>query len=265
MIKVATNLEKFALSIREESPLYMRPVSGILGRALGSPNTAITLGSLAPFRAGPDKKEKYIKELVKTLAKDKNLDQTEVYLNDVHPLDNIAKVWKNKRTGVGTKLLGTLLSPITDAYAALLRADHYNPFADTASVFTNEPGIVAHEIGHAQDINSQDYPGLYTLARMAPIINLGVIPYQEYAASRNAVKTLQKTKGISKNDLDHAGSLLSAGMGSYVGSLAGQLAGGLPLRLPAAWAGRLAGGPEVFADVESSKSKSKTKKKKSDK
>ena len=262
MIKIANNLEKLALSIRDESPLYMRPVSGIAGRVLGSPMTALTLGITSPFKPGPESDEDHIKETIKLLAKDKNLDNTEVYLNDVHPLDNLVKVWKNKRTGIGTKLLGTVQSPLIDMQTALMRADHYNPFSDTATVFTNEPGILAHELGHAQDFNSREYPGLYALSRGVPIVNWFTTPYQEYIASEKAMKTLNKNKAISDEELNRAGSILSAGFGSYAGNIAGELVGAPgALALPGAWVGRLTGKADTFGKLDSRKSKAKPKKK----
>lgn len=262
MIKIASNLEKLALAIREEDPLYMRPVSGIAGRVLGSPLTALTLGITSPFKPGPGIDEKHIEETIKTLKKDENLDNTEVYLNDVHPIDNLIKVWKNKRTGIGTKLWGTYASPMNDLYASLFRADHYNPFADTATIFTNEPGIVAHELGHAQDFNSRDYPGLYALSRGIPVVNWFTTPYQEYIASEKAMKTLNKNKAVSDEELNRAGSILSAGFGSYAGNVAGEMVGapGM-LALPGAWVGRLTGKADSFGKLDSRKNKAKPKKK----
>lgn len=250
---LAPSMSKQALSVRPEDPMYMRPVSGLLGRVLGSPMTALTLLSTAPFKPGPDEESQHIKNVLKGLSKDKLLEDHVVNLNDVHPLENLGRVWSNKRTSIGTKLLGSLLSPLGDLQAALGRSDHYNPYADSSTIFTNAPGILAHELGHAKDFNSGDYPGLYALGRMTPLVNLGVIPYQEYAASQNAMKDLSKNKKISDEELAQAGSTLQAGYNSYLGSIANTLTG-LPLTLPLAWAGR-ATGDETSFDAPRRKSK----------
>jgi hypothetical protein len=236
--------DKSALSIREEDPLYMRPVSGILGRAF-SPLTALTMLTAAPLEPGPEKRD--VENIVAALKGDKDLENTVLNLNDVHPLENLGRVWSNPKTSLLTKLWGTAASPLSDAYMALTRGDHYNPFADSATVFTNEPGIVAHELGHAQDFNSGDYPGIYTFARTMPVIGNFVTPYQEYEASNRAMKTLAKTKDLSDKHLEHAGSLLSAGYGSYIGSM-------IPIPYSgtaAAWLGRAIGGKDSFGDVPS--------------
>lgn len=232
--------------MRPESPLYMRPVSGLLGRVLGSPITALTMMTTAPFRPGPSEDSEGIKDVLKALKNDKLLKDHVVNLNDVHPIENLGRVWTNPRTSLGTKLLGTLLSPLGDASAALSRSDHYNPWADSSTIFTNHPAILAHELGHAKDFRKEDDPGLYAFGRMAPLINFAYIPYQEYAASENAMKDLANIKTISKDTLEESGSLLSAGFGSYLGGLTEEALGARFLTLPAAWHARAFGGSKSF-------------------
>jgi len=94
-------------------------------------------------------------------------------------------------------------------YSKLLRADHYNPFTETAVAYNPEVAIAAHEIGHAQFFDEKESPLLHTFAYGLPIVRSNY----EWHASRNAMKHIQGEEERSK-----ANDILSTAFGTYYGS-----------------------------------------------
>ena len=64
----------------------------------------------------------------------------------------------------------------------LYRGDYYNPFTQTAVVYSNLESIGAHELGHRQDFGRFGTDWIYALSR--PFFP--VMLYQEWKASQNA-------------------------------------------------------------------------------
>jgi len=202
-----------------ENQWYASPLANTAGRVLGSPIAALMGRTLAPFKEGPGTED--VKPM---LDKVKGVDlegfPLQVQLSGTNPLNNLARTWQHPKTNVLSKLWGTATLPIREILKSLTRADSYDPYAHSTSLFMNEPGVMAHELGHARDYARRDWPGAYGIARGIP----GVDIYQELIASRQAAHTAKKMK-LSPEETKRLQQLLGAGTGSYIGNLAGTLVG----------------------------------------
>lgn len=214
---------KSALTYTDTPELKRRPVSGTVGR-WNAPVLAAILGTTQPFKPTIRADNPEIKEVLDRFDKSDNLRGSHVNLGAAHPLDNLKRTWANKRLSLPSKVVGSALSPMYDAYASALRGDHYNPFADSSTVYINEPGVLAHELGHAEDFNRSRFPGAYTLGRsLAPVMF-----YQEAKASNHAVNTMidRAVDAGEFSEEEHekirrASRIMGGGFGSYVGSFLG--------------------------------------------
>jgi len=224
--------EKVALSVADGGEFYERPVSATVGR-LTSPLQALILGSTAPLGRSARASDPELQAVISALKDDPGLEDTRVNLGGGHPLDNLSRVWSNDKTGILGKLLGTLASPITDAETALMRSDHYNPFADSVTIYNSDPAILRHELGHARDFSETNYPTAYAYARRLPGVDL----YQEAKASGYAGDDVAKLLTEATNsgdaeaiqaaidDANRTNRVLGGGIGSYVGAPVGGVAG----------------------------------------
>lgn len=150
-----------------------------------------------------------------------SLSDTKVYLGGASVLDRLKRVWKNRRTTLLTKLLGTGMVPASSIYTNLMRSDHYEPISDSVTLFSDNPAVLTHELGHAIDFNKLRNPAkdpeaksrlakvwraiknevkstprdLYTFQRafmgkIAPFTTL----YQETAANKRSLDNINKLK-----------------------------------------------------------------------
>lgn len=154
-------------------------------------------------------------------ADPESLSDTKVYLGGPAILDRLKRVWKNKRTGVLAKLFGTIGSPASSIVSALHRSDHYDPLSDSVALYSDNPAVLTHELGHAIDFNKLRNPAkdkdattrigkilkvlknevkavprdIYTFqkiltGKVAPYTTL----YQETMANKRSLDTLNKMK-----------------------------------------------------------------------
>ena len=107
-----------------------------------------------------DKKAKMYETLAKRMSSG-NVDQ----LQDVHVnlgggrvWNDVVRTWNNSRLNPLLRVLGTAVVPFSDFTSSLTRSDHYNPFSNTVTLYSDSPAILTHELGHAIDINSYSRP-----------------------------------------------------------------------------------------------------------
>jgi hypothetical protein len=184
--------------------------------------------------------------------KEKSLDDVKIYINGTRPFDMLKRIWKNPRNGVAGKLLGTVSVPVDYLTTALMRSNSYNPYSNTVHLFSKNPSVLLHELGHAEDFNSADIPdtllgkewnGLKRTAYGAaaypiqPITSL--IEYKAWQNARNKIKAIikrfPKEKKLHEQLIDsyyrsmpgffgsYIGSAVAPGIGSYVGSVGGSM------------------------------------------
>jgi hypothetical protein len=149
------------------------------------------------------------------------------------------RVWHNPKTHFLQKLLSTAGSPVTTPLVNLLRASHYNPAADAAAVYGDEPAVTTHETGHAIDFNT---PKIHTPKdpnNPGSINRLGNLGYQaaysipvaalvhEARANMRSQAALRSGLADDKKTYDEImarrARVLPTGYGSYVGGAAASL------------------------------------------
>lgn len=206
-------LTKVAVEVQEAPPLWKRPVSGILGRAM-SPLMAALLRDDAFIKKGP--KAKDIQKVLKAYKGSHVPKDLKIYLNHTPYVDSLRRMWKNKKLPTSSKIIGTITSPMSAFSVAATRADHFNDVTNSISLYTNHPAVTAHELGHANDYNhprnksiGKNYGLLYALH--------GDTIRQEMAASHEALARLKKAKMSTPRNT----RFLRAALGTYVGGEAG--------------------------------------------
>ena len=174
---------------------------------------------------------------------------TEVHMGE-RPFTDLYRSFTNPKTSLMSKLLygSTLAIPATlTSLLSTQRSNHYNPFSDSVTVTSPDPGVLRHELGHAQDFNRSENPSaraiIPTLERLLSQASQGTIPnlpvpgstmYIEYRANRNAINKLLKKKlkqkKFDQNDIDevdYANQMFGGSYGSYSGGATGVPLGGL--------------------------------------
>ncbi len=143
---------------------------------------------------------------------------THVSVNEYNPKIIWQRTFRNDKTSVLTKLtLGTMNALIYTVMPGRLlygMGDHYNPFADTVVLYSDNLDLALHEAGHAIDFSEKQKkglgPGLYTLGRFFFPIQL----YQEAVATGKAFEFTAE-HGASE-DVRSSYALLFPAFGTYL-------------------------------------------------
>jgi len=73
--------------------------------------------------------------------------------------------------------------------------DHYNPYTNTISLYSDHKAIALHEAAHAKDFASRHHKGLYAALRVLPLVPL----YQEAVATGDAIG-YDRVKGLTRDE-----------------------------------------------------------------
>jgi hypothetical protein len=230
--------------------------SGVVSSTAGRLSTLLSLQPLITkdFTSLQNPDIKDVQQLAKKLDKfkDQSIDDVKIYVNGTRPFDMMKRVWKNPRNGILGKLIGTISVPKSYISTALTRGDSYNPYSNTVHLFSKNPSTLLHELGHAEDFNSNDVPDTLLkrewngLKRTA--YGAGAYPIQpitsviEFRAWQNArkrikaiIKRFPKEKKLHEKLIDsyfrsmpgffgsYVGNAIMPGLGSYAGSLGGSM------------------------------------------
>lgn len=157
---------------------------------------------------------------VKLALEDGGASETHVSINEYNPKLIWQRTFQNDKTSFLSKVtFGTasaLIYTVVPGRLVYFPGEHYNPFADTVVLYSNNLDIALHEAGHAVDFSEKQKkgigPGLYTLGRFLFPIQL----YQEAVANDKAFKFL-KEHGTSE-DVASAYALLFPAFGTYLAS-----------------------------------------------
>ncbi len=250
------NLSKQAAHVEQGGPVS-RFTANTLGRVLGLPTLLMTGRALHdPSIKGRPEGHKAVADAM-TEAEPDALKDTVLRLGGTNLVDDLiwkkergqdlpwysqvgGRVWHNPRTTVLGKLVGTVGAPLGSLLTPLTRGSHYNPEADSAAIYADEPAISSHELGHAIDFNkvgpTTQQTGLARFGRALgrdayraaylPVLNL----YHEAEANRHSRDALERGMADDPKQLqqltEDRNRILPAGYGSYIGSAANTLAGG---------------------------------------
>lgn len=143
---------------------------------------------------------------------------THVSINEYNPKLIWQRTFQNDKTSFLSKItLGTwsaLIYTVVPGRLLYGAGDHYNPFANTVVLYSDNLDVALHEAGHAIDFSEKQKkhfgPGLYSLARFFFPVAL----YQEAVATGKAFK-FTKEHGASE-DVKSSYALLFPAFGTYL-------------------------------------------------
>ncbi len=162
-------------------------------------------------------------------------EETQYQLNQYAPFADLRRLIKNHYVAWPYRVLLGL--PLTLIFDVLLPGrlfpwgDYYNPYTNTAHLYSDIPAVSLHEAGHAYDFAMQRFKGTYAAIRLIPFVDL----YQEFQATDYAIDYLIDS-GDHDNELraykilwpaygTYAGGYLFAPIGTIAGALIGHGAG----------------------------------------
>lgn len=135
-----------------------------------------------------------------------------VRFNQWTPVGEFKRLIQNKRIEWYFRVFPGIPTTLWSSFTGrLLGGDHYNPYTNTVNLFSDDPAIALHELGHAKDFAEQAQPGYYALGRILPPVTL----HQEQVASDTAIQYL-KDKQDRAGEL-HVYSTLYPAFGTYAG------------------------------------------------
>ncbi len=143
------------------------------------------------------------------------MKETTFRLNQYRPIEDLSRLIHNHAVAWPYRAVFGL--PVTLIFDVLLPGrlfpwgDYYNPYTNTAHLYSDHPAIILHEAGHAHDFATQHFKGTYAAVRLVPFVDL----YQEFQATDEAIEYLIET-GDRATELS-AYKILYPAYGTYVG------------------------------------------------
>lgn len=158
--------------------------------------------------------EATIEEMAEYMEKN-DLQDVQVLVNTYKPGTQWSRLFRNKEVGAGWRYTLGILS--TSLYTILpgrfFGGDHYNPFTNTISIYSNNNAIALHEAGHAKDFNRRKLKGTHAAIYVLP----GAPLYYEAVASSDALSYLEHE--CRYDEEKRAYRVLHPAYGTYVGGL----------------------------------------------
>lgn len=147
-----------------------------------------------------------------------DLTNVKVRLNQYRPGGEWKRLFKNKAIGAGWRYTIGILSVTyyTILPGRFFGGDHYNPYSNTISIFSDIESVAIHEGGHAKDFTGRKYRGTYAFIYALP----GVALYHEAVASSDAISYLNEDENTRLEK--QAYNTLYPAYGTYVGGSFGQ-------------------------------------------
>lgn len=102
----------------------------------------------------------------------RGLHDMKVRVNQYDPGGEWQRLVQNKRVGAGWRYtIGTLTTLRYTLFPGrLFGRDHYNPYTDTLSVFSDAPALALAEAAYANDVHQRDFPGTYATVQALPLV-----------------------------------------------------------------------------------------------
>jgi len=162
------------------------------------------------------------------------LCQTKVRLNQYAPGGEWRRLVRNREMPGGWRYTLGLISfvfytifpeRLFAGFPFIGGGDHYNPYTNTISIYSDRRPIVLHEGGHAKDfagVRNRQWKGLYAGSRAVPLAGLAVALWQEGVATRDALSWELATAGSRESK--RAYRTLYPAYGTYLGGAAESVA-----------------------------------------
>ncbi len=102
----------------------------------------------------------------------RELHDVKVRVNQYAPGGEWKRLVANKRVGAGWRYTVGALSTLgyTLLPGRLFGHDHYNPYTNTLSVYSDAPTLALAEAAYAKDVHQRDLPGTYATAQLFPLV-----------------------------------------------------------------------------------------------
>jgi hypothetical protein len=150
---------------------------------------------------------------IETFVEKNDLGDVQILVNTYRPGVQWRRLFKNREVGGFWRYTLGILS--TSIYTVLpgrfFGGDHYNPYTNTISLYSDDAAIALHEAGHAKDFNGRKYKGLHAALYAIP----GAPLYYEAVASTDTISYLHHE--CRYDDQKHAYRVLHPAYGTYVG------------------------------------------------
>jgi hypothetical protein len=178
------------------------------------------------------------------------LCNVKVRLNQYAPGGEWSRLARNREMPLGWRwTLGlytvTMYTILPErVFAGLFGGDHYNPYTNTISLYSDRRAIGIHEAGHAKDFaqkRNRHWRGCYAALRLLPLVPL----WQEGAATAEAI-SWERARGSGQDERSAYRKLYPA-FATYVGGEIGRWYGGFWVPYAAVVPGHVAGWARSFA------------------
>ena len=155
------------------------------------------------------------------------LHKTKVRLNQYAPGEEWERLVENTEIPAGWRYTVGLLAVsfymifperLFAGFPFIGGGDHYNPFTNTISIYSNSRPILLHEGSHAKDVascESRQGKGFYVGLRALPLIGLPLALWQEAVSTNDALSWELATAGSRQSK--EAYRTLYPAYGTYVG------------------------------------------------
>lgn len=176
-------------------------------------------------------------EVMRLYMERNELADVQVLVNTYKPGVQWVRTFKNKEVGAGWRYTLGILSALqyTILPGRFFGGDHYNPYSNTISIYSDIPAVALHEAAHAKDSNSRRNKGLYAALYIIP----GVPLYHEAVATNDALSYIRDNCALQ--DEKDAYRILHPAYGTYIGGTFAAFAQQSELALLAALPGHLTG------------------------
>jgi len=133
-------------------------------------------------------------EVIRRYIKLNDLRNVKVLINQYSPGIQWRRLFTNRTVGGGWRYtLGLLsVSLYTILPGRFFGGDHYNPYTNTISIYSNDPSIVLHEAGHAKDFGRYEYKGSHAVLYGIPFVSL----YYEANATSDTLSYLEEERKL---------------------------------------------------------------------
>jgi hypothetical protein len=148
-----------------------------------------------------------------------NLSKVKVRLNEYAPFDEFSRLLDNEEVGAGWRYtFGAITWLVYTVFPGrLFGGDHYNPYTNSISLFSDHRAVALHEGGHAKDLAAKEWKGSYAALSIIPLAPL----WFEAEASTDALSYVEhhRTDGVAEAaDWERdAYKVLYPAYGTYIG------------------------------------------------
>lgn len=234
-----------------------RPVIDGIGWVIGIPNKLI----LWDRRIDNHNVSPETEAVMAQYVEDVGLSDTKVRINQYAPIDEWRRLTQNKEVGWGWRYTMGVWFWVDEAIlpGRIFGGDHYNPYTNTISIFSDAPSIAVKEGSRVRDIRARRLPGTYATVNTLPLVSM----WHETIATGYAFDYLHTDLPEAEQEGYH---LLYPAYGAHLGSdlasfttvpnLVGAAIGAIPGHIAGRYEGQAVANKGGSEDVETARAQS---------